>query len=162
MSGLAVVVSVLLAGCVVVGAVLIVIDVREHRLPNALVLPLYPMGLAVGILRSLASASPAPVVSALASALVLFTAYLALHRFGGGMGGGDVKLAGAIGLVTGSFGWPVAVAATAFAFVLGGVAAFVLVALRRAHRRTRIAFGPFMVVGAAVPFVAPVAPVAPL
>ena len=34
-------------------------------------------------------------------------------------------------------------------FLLGGLVALLLVITRRAHRRTRIAFGPFMLTGAA-------------
>lgn len=145
----AIIASVLLVGCAAVGAALVVIDIRQHRLPNVLVLPLYPAALVVAVLVSIDDGSPGPLTSAVAAAIVLFVGYYLLHRFGGGMGGGDVKLAGALGLLTGAYGWQVPFAATVLAFLLGGLVALLLVITRRAHRRTRIAFGPFMLTGAA-------------
>ena len=64
------------------------------------------------------------------------------------MGGGDVKLAVLVGFFLAWHGWGAFGFGAAAAFVLGGAAALVLVAFRRATRRTRIAFGPFMLLGA--------------
>ncbi len=148
MSAFAIAAAVALTGCLGVGAALVVVDLRAHRLPNRLVLPLYPAGVVIAALRSLDGGSPAPIAAALACALALFGAFYLLYRFGAGLGGGDVKLAGAIGVVTGGYGWAVPLAAVALAFVLGGLAALALIALGRAGATTRIAFGPFLVVGA--------------
>lgn len=63
----------------------------------------------------------------------------------GGLGGGDVKCAAALGLW---LGWRLALAALFFAVVLGGAAAAVLLALRRKSRRDAIPFGPFLAAGA--------------
>lgn len=142
------IVAVLLAAAVVVSVRLTVIDLREHRLPNRLVGWLYPIGLAAAVGVAVDAGSPWPVTGALAGGLVLFAGYYLLHRRGGGMGGGDVKLAGALGLLTGAWGWQAPILATALAFVAGGVTALALIAARRAHRRSRIAFGPFMLFGA--------------
>lgn len=131
----------------VVGALLAVIDVREHRLPNRLVLPLYPVGLVLPV-AELWAGEPATVVRALLAAAALFAFYFVLHRAGGGMGAGDVKLAGAIGLFLGTLGWTETILGAAAGFVLGGLWSAVLLASRRADRRTRIPFGPFMLAGA--------------
>lgn len=65
---------------------------------------------------------------------------------GAAMGFGDVKLAGALGLVLG----PLGVAATLFlAFVAGGAVGAVLLMAGRATLKTRVPFGPFLA-GAAV------------
>lgn len=129
-------------------AALAVVDSRRHRLPNRLVLPLYPIGLAYAAARSLQEGSAAPLLGGAIAAAVLFAAHGLLYAGGGGLGGGDVKLAGALGLLTGAHGWEAPVLATALAFVGGGAFALALIATRRADRRTRIAFGPFMLAGA--------------
>lgn len=132
-----------------IAIVLALVDARTHRLPNRLVLPLYPLGGAAAAVVSLRVGSVGPLLGAGLWAVILFAAYWVLYRFGG-MGGGDVKLAGAIGLLTGSFGGEAPLVATLVAFAAGGLVALMLVVLRRARRRSRIAFGPFMLLGAAV------------
>ncbi len=131
----------------VVGVRLAAIDVREHRLPNRLVLPLYAVGL-VPAAVALAVGEPTASLRALLAAAALFAFYYVLHRAGGGMGAGDVKLAGAIGLFLGVLGWTETILGAVAGFVLGGLWSLALVAARRAGRGTRIAFGPFMLAGA--------------
>ena len=59
-------------------------------------------------------------------------------------------------MLLGWVGWgPVIVSVTA-AFVLGGLASVVLLALRRVSRQSSIAFGPAMIAGALVALVFPV------
>ena len=50
----------------------------------------------------------------------------------------------------GWFGWPEVLVGTLAAFVLGAFGALILMALRRADPKTRIAFGPWMVLGAVI------------
>jgi leader peptidase (prepilin peptidase)/N-methyltransferase len=113
---------------------LIVIDVRDHRLPNRLVVP----GIAVGLAAAAFGWSPVPVVAGLA-----YGGFLWLLALGGGIGMGDVKLAVLLGLASPAAG--IAIGAALAAFVLGGVTASI--ALVRRGRRTRIAFGPSMLGG---------------
>ena len=79
----------------------------------------------------------------------LFAVYYGMASiYRGGMGFGDVKLAGVIGLFLGWLGWgPLAVGAFS-AFLLGGLFSLVLVMTRGATGRTAIPFGPWMIVGA--------------
>lgn len=63
-----------------------------------------------------------------------------------GMGWGDVKLAGFIGLVT---GWPGVGFALFLAFVSGGIVAGTLLVTRRKRRGQTIALGPFLAAGGA-------------
>ena len=65
-----------------------------------------------------------------------------------GMGGGDVKLAGVIGLFTGWFGWMQLFIGVFSSFLIGSIAGLVLIAARRAGRTTPFAFGPAMLAGA--------------
>ncbi len=150
MSPAAAVAVVGVGACAVVGIVLSIIDLRSHRLPNGLVLPLYPAAAVVCVARAADLGAVWPIVSGAVGGLVLFAAYLLLRRFGGGVGGGDVKLAGALGLLVGSVDPVAPIVATALAFVGAGLIAAGLIAARRATRATRIPFGPFMIAGAAV------------
>ncbi len=121
---------------------LVVVDVREHRLPNVLVLPGYPVA-ALGLVGEWIRTGQVPLVALVAGvASALFLLGLSL---GGGMGMGDVKLAGVLGLTAGLLGITPAVVSPLAAFLLGGVAALV-VAVRRG-RGARIPFGPFLLAG---------------
>ncbi len=125
------------------------VDVREHRLPNPLV--------ACGALSAVSLLAAASLVvgewaafgRAIVASLALFAFYFAMRVLRpGAMGGGDVKLAGVIGLHLGWIGWTTVVVGATLAFVLGGIYAVVLMMSRRADRRTAIAFGPWMLAGA--------------
>lgn len=131
-----------------VGCALLVIDVRSHRLPDRIVLPTLGALLALVILDALLGET-ARSVRAGAGMLILGGFYALLRLISReGMGGGDVKLAAAIGLVLGWHGWQALAVGAAAAFVLGAIYATVLMSLRRADRSTRIAFGPWMIIGA--------------
>jgi leader peptidase (prepilin peptidase) / N-methyltransferase len=68
----------------------------------------------------------------------------------GGLGGGDVALAGLLGLYLGWLSYEAVVVGLIIAFMVGGVFALLLLITRRANRSTRFAFGPFLIVGALV------------
>jgi len=135
----------------VVGLWLVVIDVRSHRLPNRIVLPTLGVLVLLVVIEAMATGDATRMVRALLGGLVLGGFYAVLHLASRqGMGGGDVKLAAVIGLVLAWHGWTTLVLGAAAAFLLGAVLALTLMALRRADRRTRIAFGPWMILGAAL------------
>lgn len=67
----------------------------------------------------------------------------------GGMGLGDVKFAGVLGIWT---GFPGIVVNLYLAFFLGGTVALLLCALHKANRKTRLPFGPCLCAGAALSF----------
>ncbi|MGL3151281.1 prepilin peptidase [Microbacterium sp. A82] len=132
-----------------VGVWLIVIDARTHRLPNRIVLPTLAALLAVVGIDALATHSTIRLTSGLIGMLILGGFYLVLRAASpGGLGGGDVKLAAVIGLLLGWHGWQALAIGAASAFVLGALYALVLMMLRQANRSTRIAFGPWMIIGA--------------
>ncbi len=137
---------------VAIGLALALIDVDVHRLPDAIVLPSYAVGVA---LLALASWNPGgqadwwALVRALVGAAAMFGAYFVMVLvYPAGMGLGDVKLAGVLGLYLGWFGWPVLLLGFFFAFLLGGVYSLVLVLAHRAGRKSGIPFGPWMIAGA--------------
>ncbi|OJV80458.1 MAG: prepilin peptidase [Cellulomonas sp. 73-92] len=136
---------------VAIGIALALVDLDVHRLPDAIVLPSYPVAAA---LLTLASWNPGgashwgSLLRAVIGSVVLLAAYLLMALiYPAGMGFGDVKLAGVLGLYLGWFGWwPVAVGFFA-PFFLGGLFALGLVAARRAGRKSGVPFGPWMILG---------------
>ena len=132
-----------------ISIVLTLIDLDTHRLPNVIVLPSY---LVAGILFTIAAALTGEWASLLRAgigmaALYLFYWVLRLAR-PSGMGGGDVKLAGVIGIYLGWIGWGALAVGAFAAFLFGGVYGIALMLARRAGRKTAIPFGPWMILGA--------------
>ena len=120
------------------------IDLRVHRIPNAVVLAI----LVVGVLSQLLQAGLAPALACLSAACAsggLFAALAALTR--GGFGWGDVKLAAAMGWVLGPTATAAALAATA---VAGGLVAAALLLVRHRGLRDPLPFAPFFFVGGLV------------
>jgi leader peptidase (prepilin peptidase)/N-methyltransferase len=74
----------------------------------------------------------------------------------GGLGRGDAKLAGLLGLLLGWLGWAEAIVAIFEAFITGGVIALSLLLTGRASRSSHIVFGPSMILGAWVALMFPV------
>lgn len=141
-----------------VSIALALIDIDTHRLPNAIVLPSYPMVLA---LLALASANPggasdwAALLRSVIGGAALFGVYLLIVLvYPSGMGFGDVKLAGVLGLVLGWIGWGALVVGWFAAFLVGGVFGIALIVVGRAGRKTAIPFGPWMLLGAWIGIIA--------
>lgn len=133
------------------GVALFVIDLDVHRLPDAIVLPSYPV---VGTLLVAAGlvTGDRPVPRAVLSAGVWLAVYGALWigTAGRGMGLGDVKLSGLLGMVLGWLGWGPSVVGLFAGFAVGAAVGVGLLASGRVTRRTRIAHGPFLLAGAAL------------
>jgi leader peptidase (prepilin peptidase)/N-methyltransferase len=66
-----------------------------------------------------------------------------------GMGYGDVRLSGVLGLALGFAGWGPLIVGVYAGFLLGGIGGSLLTALRIVDRRS-YPFGPFMLLGAVV------------
>ncbi|GGK92002.1 prepilin peptidase [Salinibacterium xinjiangense] len=132
-----------------ISVALALIDLDTRRLPNSIVLPAYPVAGVLLTAAALTAGEPERLLTMALGAIGLFAAYFAMaNLYRGGMGFGDVKLAGVIGLYLGWLGWgPLAVGAFG-AFLLGGLFSLVLVMTRGATGRTAIPFGPWMILGA--------------
>jgi leader peptidase (prepilin peptidase) / N-methyltransferase len=143
----------------VVGVALTFIDLDVHRLPDLIVLPSYPIAFVLLLVPTVVSSQWGWLLRAVSAALVLFVVYLVLALVspgGGGLGYGDVKLAGVLGLLLGWLGWGTVIVSVVAAFVIGGVIALILLLSGRASRSTQIAFGPSMILGAWVALMFPV------
>jgi len=138
-----------------VSIVLTLIDLDTHRLPNSIVLPAYPIALLLVASASVLSGDVDAFVRALVGMAALYAFYFLLRLIRpGGMGGGDVKLAGVVGLYLGWTGWGALLVGAFAAFLLGGIVSLCLLATRRASGSTAIPFGPWMILGCWVGIVA--------
>lgn len=128
---------------------LAIIDIESHKLPNVIVLPGYAVGAALLGTASLLEGDFVALGRMAAGAGILFAFYFVLAIISPrGMGMGDVKLAGVLGLFLGSLGWGQLAVGAGAAFVLGGVFSIILLATKRAGRKSGIPFGPWMLLGA--------------
>lgn len=135
-----------LAGACYLGvlAYLACLDWRTGYLYDRLTLPLLGAGLLLHVLGVLPGGRAA-FFGALLGGGLLFAVRL-LSR--GGLGGGDVKLAAAIGAWTGA---PEVLVALFFAFLAGSAWGLVLLG-RGGGLRTKIPFGPCLALGGGVAF----------
>jgi leader peptidase (prepilin peptidase) / N-methyltransferase len=124
---------------------LALIDLDVRRLPNVLVLPAYPV-LAALLALGVGGQS---LLRAATGAVLLFGFFLAVAVAArGGIGFGDVKLAGVVGGMTAAVSWGAFLVSAFGCFLLGAIAGVLLMLGRRAHRKTAVPFGPFMLVAA--------------
>lgn len=139
---------------VAIGVALALIDLDVHRLPDAIVLPSYPVMVVLLAVASWAPGGPSDwgaLIRALIGAVALFGLYgLLFVIYPRGMGLGDVKLAGLLGLALAWLGWGSLVVGAFAAFLVGGVFSVLLLATGRATRKSGIPFGPWMLAGAAI------------
>jgi leader peptidase (prepilin peptidase)/N-methyltransferase len=132
-----------------VGIALALIDLDIQKLPNKLTLPSYAVGAVLLGVAALAGHDAGPLLRAFVGMAVLCVGYFALaFVYPPGMGLGDVKLAGVLGLYLGWLGWGSLIVGVFAGFVLGGLLGIGLILKGSAGRKTKIPFGPFMVAGA--------------
>jgi leader peptidase (prepilin peptidase) / N-methyltransferase len=178
-----------------IGVPLAVIDARSQRLPDALTLPSYPVALALlGFAALLLPGGAGHFLSALAGLALAWGVFLLqVLLYPAGLGWGDVKLAGLLGLYLGwlggswadgawaegawpgggwasggwlgggwaSGGWPgggwpgggwpdqgALVAGLFLGYLFAAAAGLALIAARRASRKSRLPFGPYLLAGA--------------
>ena len=140
-----------------IGVPLAVIDARCQRLPDALTLPSYPVALALlGFAALLLPGGAGHFVSALAGLALAWGVFLLqVLLYPAGLGWGDVKLAGLLGLYLGWLdrgwlGWldqGTLVAGLFLGYLFAAAAGLALIAARRASRKSRLPFGPYLLAG---------------
>ncbi len=127
---------------------LALIDLDVKRLPNSIVLPSYPVATLLLFFAATAEGAWGDYVRALAGMVALFALYFVLALvYPAGMGFGDVKLAGVLGLYLGWLGWAQLFVGGFAGFLLGGAVGALLMLIGRATRKSAIPFGPFMLAG---------------
>ena len=133
-----------------IGVALAVVDWRTRLLPTRIIAPTYGLVVVTVLLAWAATGETADVTRAglgwLAAGLFFFVLWFVHPR---GLGYGDVRLSGVLGIALGHVGWAELVTGVYAGFLVGGVVGLVLSRLRVVDR-TGYPFGPFMLVGALV------------
>jgi leader peptidase (prepilin peptidase)/N-methyltransferase len=132
-----------------ISVALTMIDLDTHKLPNTIVLPAYVVGIALLGAESILAADYEALIRGGIGLTAMFVPYLLMAlAYPGGMGFGDVKLAGVLGLSLGWLGWGNLLVGSFGAFLLGGIFSIALLVLRKVNRKSGIPFGPWMLAGA--------------
>jgi len=134
----------------VAAAMLTVIDFGEYRLPDVIVLPLYPL---LAVLLTLAAWSQdrwGSLGRAAIMAAAMFVLYFVMAIFAPDLGFGDVKLGGVAGGFLGWFGVSQTLAGFLLAWVMMAVVGVVMIAARRITSKASLPFGPYLILGAVV------------
>lgn len=132
----------------VAGALLVVVDFADYRLPDVIVLPLY------GVLAVLLTATAwtqgrwPDLLRAGIVAVAMFVLYFVMAMFAPDLGFGDVKLAGVAGGFLGWFGIAQPIAGFLLAWVLMAAVGLALILLRRVKLKASLPFGPYLIAGA--------------
>jgi len=138
--------------------VLMVIDLEHKLILNKIVYPAMIVALLISILlplngiflpqsRIVSLPWPPAVDGVIGGAIGFLFLLIPALIYRGGMGWGDVKMAGLIGLVT---GFLLVFVAMLMGVILGGIVAGILLALRKKTRKEPIPFGPFLAVATIV------------
>jgi leader peptidase (prepilin peptidase)/N-methyltransferase len=122
---------------------LTVIDLREHRLPNRLVLPVFPIALLAQLIATLVSGDWARQLFATLLAVLVMAMGIAANYFDV-LGMGDVKLASAITLIVAYFNLYLPVIAIGTAFLIAFAVVLVLLFRGKAKLGSSIPLGPYL------------------
>jgi leader peptidase (prepilin peptidase)/N-methyltransferase len=127
------------------------VDLRRHRLPDRVTWPAL-VGCGVALLAdAVVTGEPGAVLRAGVAAVLAAGAGVAARVVSPPvLGRGDVKLLGLLGLVLGWAGWGVLLGGVVAGLLVGALGSVLLIALGRAGWRTRVPFGPPLLVGAYV------------
>lgn len=137
-----------------VGMALALIDWRTRLLPTRIIAPTYLVLVPLVVIAALASGEPRLLMRAAIGWAVMGGIYVLLWLVHpAGMGYGDVRLSGILGIVLGYLGWGQLALGGWSGFLLGGVGGLVLVALKVIDKKHN-PFGPWMLIGALVGIVA--------
>ena len=132
-----------------------IIDVQTRKIPNRLIYPLTPTLLVLMVAAAFLSGEPQRAAYAVIGGVGGFLALLLLALISPkGMGMGDVKLAGFIGIGLGYINYGHVVLGLFGGFVVGAVGGLLLVAMKATGggsvRKLKIPFGPYLAVGALI------------
>ena len=126
-----------------------IIDYTTHRLPRGVTFRAAIVGGPLLTLAAINIDGPNRIGIMFASFVVTLALFALLAAFSkGGIGGGDVRLAPVLAMFLGWLGTSHVYIGLGSGFILGGVVAAGMLITRRASTSTRIAFGPFLCIGA--------------
>lgn len=137
-----------------IAVALSLIDLDVHRLPDVIVLPSYGVALVLlGLAAGFDGTWDQLLRGVLAGAALFAFYFLLVLVYPSGMGFGDVKLAGVLGLYLGWVSWGAVVLGTFAAFLLGAIVGIGVMVAGKGGRKAKIPFGPFMFLGAGLALV---------
>ncbi len=133
-----------------VGVALALIDWRTRLLPTRIIAPTYLVLVPLVVIAALLGGEPRLLVRAALGWVILGGFYVLLWViYPAGMGYGDVRLSGILGIVLGYLGFGAFVLGAWSGFLLGGLGGLILAGLRIIDKREN-PFGPWMLIGALV------------
>ena len=128
-----------------------IIDYATHRLPRGVTFRAAIVGGPLLFLAAINHDDNGRILVMFASFFITLALFALLAAFSkGGIGGGDVRLAPVLAMFLGWLGASHVYIGLGSGFILGGVAAAGMLVTRRASASTRIAFGPFLCIGAVI------------
>jgi leader peptidase (prepilin peptidase)/N-methyltransferase len=131
-------------------AVILIIDLEQGLILNKMVFPAMLVALVLSLFSSDLETVPSFASAAGGGGLGLGLFLIIAIVSRGGMGWGDVKLAGLIGLVA---GFPLVLVAIMLAVLSGGLVAIAMLALKLRERKQTLPFGVFLAIGTVITLV---------
>lgn len=128
-------------------------DWQQHRLPNKLVLPAFPVTLTGQLMAIMLGEQSLRLIHALAVALLVFALGLVANRFAG-LGMGDVKLMAAMALALAWYSGQLVFEAVFAAVLLAALAVGLGWVFKRSSLKRAIPLGPYLLIGFLVAAVA--------
>jgi len=126
-----------------------VIDLDHYIIPNRVIYPTLAVTIPLLVVAAAAGGSWDHLRNAAIGGVAGFAVLLAIHvAVPRGMGFGDVRLAGVIGMMLGWLGLRYLFLGLFLAFLLASVIGVALIAARLRSRKDAVPFGPFMALGA--------------
>lgn len=132
-----------------IAPVLGAVDAATSTLPNRIVLPAYPLAIALLGFAAWRTDDAGALWRALMAGAVLYAIFLliALVAPPGSLGWGDVKLVGVLGIFLGFLGWATVWRGMMIAFGLAALYVVLRFLARRAQRGQTLPLGPALLVG---------------
>ena len=133
-----------------VSVALAVVDWRTRLLPTVVLRPTYVVLLVLALAGWAVTRDTHALLTALLGSLVAYLFFAVFwFIYPRGLGGGDVRLAGVLGIPLGWLGWGALLVGIYSGFLLGGILGGLLALLKIVDRKG-VPFGPFMLLGALI------------
>ncbi len=128
-----------------------IVDVGHRIAPRQIVFAAYPPVAAALVAAALVEHRPSALASAAVGCVATFTFFFVVHIIvPRGMGYGDVRLSGLLGLVLGWTGYFVLLVGMIAAFAIGAISGLLLIAAFGRTRRSTIPFAPYLAIGTVI------------
>ena len=132
-----------------VSVVVVLVDARLHKIATRMIYPAAALSLALlGVAGAVHGDGKAVLRAALGGLAASAFIWLLVLIYPAGMGEGDARLVLLLGMFLGWNGWRFVYLGIFAGFMLGSVAGIILIVVKKTGRKTQIAFGPYLCIGA--------------